>query len=237
MGNELQILNEVDMLVIQATAFQTKAEGMIVEEADHVMAATNLMGFIAQSKAQFETRRTSIVKPLNDSVRQVNDAFKTIEKPLDAATIVLKQKVLTFHGLERQRLAEQERKRAEEEQARQREAEERQKEEEKRLAALDPLDLTWDDIGPAPGSDADNVYAGPPAPCKPQPAVTSYTGRLGSSSVKQVWAFEVMDESLIPREYLLINNQAINMAIRAGTREIAGVRIFQKDQLAIHGGR
>lgn len=47
------------------------------------------------------------------------------------------------------------------------------------------------------------------------------------------WTFEITSEKDIPREYLQVNETAIREAIKAGVREIPGVRIFQSQSLTI----
>jgi hypothetical protein len=47
------------------------------------------------------------------------------------------------------------------------------------------------------------------------------------------WAFEIMDETLVPKEYLIVDEKKIREAIAAGTRSISGVRIFQQESLTI----
>lgn len=42
------------------------------------------------------------------------------------------------------------------------------------------------------------------------------------------WTFEVLDESLLPREFLIADEKKIRTAMHAGAREIPGVRIFQE---------
>jgi hypothetical protein len=234
--SDLAIFDEVEMLTIQADAFRIKAEAMVIKSDEHVTGATNLLGFIAQAKKQFEDRRTGIVKPLNDNVKRVNDAFKTITAPLDTANTTLKQKVLIYHR-------EQERKRQEEiariEAERKVAEEQRQKEIAERQKALDDLGITEGDLAPLPGSDADNIYFPPLeeiAPVVLPPVVPTMTkASLGSATVKKVWAFEITAPADVPREYLTVDEKKIREAVRAGVREIPGVRIYQDDQLAVSG--
>lgn len=47
------------------------------------------------------------------------------------------------------------------------------------------------------------------------------------------WTFEVTDEREIPREYLALDNVAVNRAIRNGVRKIAGLDIFQVEGLRV----
>ncbi len=49
----------------------------------------------------------------------------------------------------------------------------------------------------------------------------------------RTWTFEILNQIDIPREYLIVDETAIRAAIKAGTRSIPGVKIFQKESLAI----
>lgn len=53
------------------------------------------------------------------------------------------------------------------------------------------------------------------------------------ASVSMVWDFEIIDKAQIPLEFLKVDETAIRNAIRAGEREISGVKIFQKPQLSL----
>ncbi len=58
-------------------------------------------------------------------------------------------------------------------------------------------------------------------------------GNQGSSSVRKTWTFEVMDDTLVPREYLAVDEGVISLAVRKGTRDIPGVRIYQQESLSV----
>lgn len=66
--------------------------------------------------------------------------------------------------------------------------------------------------------------------------VTHHVPSFGSTKTKGTtkrWTFETTDASLVPREYLIVDESAIRKAIAAGVREIPGVRIFQEQSLSI----
>jgi hypothetical protein len=75
---------------------------------------------------------------------------------------------------------------------------------------------------------------------KSAPATTVATTQLssasGSASTRKVWRAIVVDEALVPRAYLAVDQKAINTAMKAGVREIPGVTIEQVDELAIRAG-
>lgn len=76
----------------------------------------------------------------------------------------------------------------------------------------------------------------PPAPVAPVTVkeaarVTSISGAKATATRK--WKGEVKDFGLIPRQYLMPNQRAIDAAISGGVREIPGVLIYEDIQTAI----
>ncbi len=66
------------------------------------------------------------------------------------------------------------------------------------------------------------------------PVVTrTIEGSKGSTSMRKTWAYEVMDETLVPREYLMVDEGLIRLAVHDGTRKIPGVRIYQQESLSV----
>lgn len=49
----------------------------------------------------------------------------------------------------------------------------------------------------------------------------------------KTWAFEITDAAQVPRQYMEINESLIRKAVQAGTRDIPGIKIFQKESLSI----
>jgi hypothetical protein len=71
---------------------------------------------------------------------------------------------------------------------------------------------------------------------KAQPAVAADTHvpAFGKSSVKGLtkrWTFEVTDPSLVPREYLVVDETRIREAMNRGERNIPGVRFYQSESI------
>lgn len=55
----------------------------------------------------------------------------------------------------------------------------------------------------------------------------------GRAAEKKRWVATVVDANAVPREYLVVDQAAINAAVRKGVRSIPGVRIEQVDELAV----
>lgn len=66
-----------------------------------------------------------------------------------------------------------------------------------------------------------------PAKTLMQAAQDAAAPKLAGVTVREVYDWEVVDEALVPREYLTVDASAVGKAVRAGTREIPGLRIFK----------
>lgn len=64
-------------------------------------------------------------------------------------------------------------------------------------------------------------------PIMPEPPKVTRTDS-GSSYIRKEWTFEIINPKSIPREYMKVDEQAIRKAVKAGVREISGVRIYQE---------
>lgn len=76
-----------------------------------------------------------------------------------------------------------------------------------------------------------NVIVAPPPMILPADNTTRSSS--GSASLKQEWDFEVVDVTLVPAEYKKVDEALIGKVVRAGMRNIPGVRIFAKKNLAV----
>lgn len=69
------------------------------------------------------------------------------------------------------------------------------------------------------------------------PVVAVQTPKVAGISTRTAWDFEIVDESLIPRKYLVVDRQKIAGVVRALKTEtgIPGIRVFQSTSLAARG--
>lgn len=70
------------------------------------------------------------------------------------------------------------------------------------------------------------------APLAVQEVQTHIRTAKSAVSVSKVWKFEILDEALIPREYLVVDSSSIRVAMNKGVRNIPGVRFYQDNQVA-----
>lgn len=71
------------------------------------------------------------------------------------------------------------------------------------------------------------------APVVPKHDKVARSDTGSSASIRRVMKAEIVDESLVPRDYCEPSMKLINEAVKMGIREIAGVRIFEDVQTVL----
>jgi len=171
-----------------------------------------------------EERRKEIVGPLNDEVKRVNAYAKSIIEPLSKAETHLKRELLSWDKV------------LEEERTKKRlEAEELFRQQQAALAAAEEKLKVDDLFGNDPKMFLKEASLDQAKIEVKQELVENLkeADSIKVSGVQKFWTFEVVDESLIPREYFELKPSLIRAAITAGKREIAGIRIFQESRMSI----
>lgn len=171
-----------------------------------------------------ETRRKELTKPLKDEAKQIEAYAKKVVEPLNKAEAHLKKELVKrAKKLEEERRAEEERLR------KQREAEEKEAEE-KRKKEVEFSNVFGEEKDEQ--STAEKERAEFLAQEKAKKEEKAIASRRIKGTQKR-WTFQIEDESKIPREFLTPDNPQIIKAIRNGTREIAGVKIYQETIVSV----
>ena len=87
------------------------AAGIVIASDDDKELGMYILKDIGTITKGLESKRTELVKPLNDRVKEINAFFKRYSGPLAESDFTLRENVL---GFERKKIAEQKRKEAEE---------------------------------------------------------------------------------------------------------------------------
>jgi hypothetical protein len=203
-------------------SLRSKAEKMIeqaeraqVNDAASAEAAADLAKWFRVLFKKIEEERDSLVRPLNDHVKMINGRFKGTTEALKRGEGVINKKLLDY-------VKEQQRIEAEKAEAA------RKKAEEEALAAALALEAKGNTS--AASEILTDVIEAPETVQK----VGAVRGDFGSvATVRKVWTFEVVELAKVPVEYLEVIGPKVNAAIRAGERDIPGLRIYEKDSLAV----
>jgi len=188
-------------------AMKNEAENHQVKDDETNEQAVEMATQAKQLANKVDKLRLEIVGPHKDFAKKVDSTAKSIKDPLDAIERNLKGKMSKY-------FQEREIARLEAERKAKAEAEALQKKlyEEAKKANVEPVI-----VAPA---------------MIPQPKTIART-ETGSASVRKVWTFDIDDPRSIPRDYMILDQQKVRAAIRAGIREIPGLRIFEETSVAL----
>lgn len=205
------ICKRADIIELAKSANDMLAEVRVFEVVD---AATcqKANDWLIKGKAlnkKLNEGRLADTLPHRNYVATVNDWFKKVTDPIDKMVRDLDPKLVAYSR--KMREAQQaEQRRLEKERA------EAQAKAEKEAQATG-----------VPASPPPPVI--PPATAEPEDRVLS---SAGTSHVRKRWTFEVLDESLIPREYFVLDRVKAQAAVDRGVRVIPGLVVYEKESMA-----
>lgn len=204
----VKVRPQADEVVIalheQSLKLEQYAVVLVITSDGDVKNATNDLSIILGLKKAIEEKRKEYTQPINDHLKAVNEAFKTLTEPLVNADNITRKKVLDYR-------AEQERQRQEAE-----DIAKVERETADRKAALtgEPVVVP-------------EVVEAAPAP------LDHYRAEMGTLGKATIWKWEVVDFSLLPDRFKMENATLIGKVVRAGEREIPGVKIWGEETLRV----
>lgn len=99
--------NEVELksIEVQISPVVEKAQSYVVENIKDVENASAYLKEIKDMEKVVEEKRITFTKPLNESLKNINDTFKKMRQPLEQARDLLTRKILTWKRIESERVA------------------------------------------------------------------------------------------------------------------------------------
>lgn len=214
----------LEPMQIESYKIEERAKAIVVNDAVSYDNTVLFLKEIAQKKKDFKAQRDKYVKPMKDSIKAIDEKLqepiKTLEKMEAIVRETLNNYLAEVNRREQERLA-LEKKKAEEEALRKMEELEHAK-----LQSGEYDEVTQKAIARTVDHEQNKIVE---ATTKQEKINLS----TSETSVSMVWDFEIIDKAQIPLEFLKVDETAIRNAIRAGEREISGVKIFQKPQLSL----
>jgi KTSC domain len=215
----------------QTTTIAEQAQLLTITTPAAHVAAQELIVSISAMKKQVET----FFEPMKTAAHKAHKAVCNREtemlKPLAEAQKKLSEKIVAFEKqVEADRKAEEERRRIEAQAIAEREA----KEEAERLALEDAIEL--EEQGDTEGAAAVLANPVPIAPrYVPAPIVPSQISRVSGAVVKETWKARVVNAALVPREWLMVDEAALNKhaANRKQMAVVPGVEFYPETH--VHG--
>jgi hypothetical protein len=209
---------KIDELQTRGSVLIENAKALVITSQADMETGADLAKAIGSLAKRVEQARTAITGPLNDGLKAANSMFKKVADPLKDAAGDVRDKMLTY-------TLKQEQAAREEAAAARKAAEDKALEEAATLEALG--------YGGAANEAVEQQIAATEAPVQVERTITR-GGMTGAAAfTKKVWTFELEDFNAVPDAYKSLNEVQVRKAIAAGARTIAGLHIFQKDEIAV----
>jgi len=194
------VVETKELTEAKKTARSLYQEAVKLEVVDEASAkyVSEILTDVKITSKSFEAQRKFFVKPLNDQVDKINDLFKTYTKGFGMIEDILNPKLLAYHAVQQELQA---------------------KAQAKIEAETAKVQAQLNKQAKKEGVEAPQVNV---------PVVAQAPNKIGNTSVRKTWTFKVVKESLVPREYMMIDEKKVDAAIREGERKIKGLEIFQK---------
>ncbi len=209
------VLSKVDGFKNIGEQLIAQAERAVIDSDESLAKGADLAKYAKLQLDKQEDARTALVKPLNDHVKFINAQFKPVTSAFEKAISTIKGKMSAYVEA--------------------REKRDRELMEAAKKAAEDmALDRAADLEAQGRAEEAKAVVAAAAELPEAAPKSAAVRGSLGGvGSFRDQWIFEIEDFSKVPDEYKEIATKAVNAAIKKGVREIPGLRIFSKKNVAI----
>jgi hypothetical protein len=187
---------------------------------DSLAVAAESISIAHKLQRELEIARKAEVEPFNSQVSAINAKYKAVMVPLGNIESDLKTKV-DIYKAELLKAAELANRKAEEEK---RKAEQEGRERERKRAKAEAK--RKEDLEALPELPADMFKA--PVVDIPKEAPKSIQTNFGGITSVEQWDFRVVDKSIVPLEFLVVDESAIRRKIKDGVRSIPGVEIFSE---------
>jgi hypothetical protein len=252
MDSNVESLPEVREITGEITQLEAYAASYRVATAEQYQHGAEDLKRVKTAQKRLEDTRTSLTGPINESLRKLNAFFKgpadklvTIERAIKGA--------LTRFADEQERLRREEQRKADEAARKERERLEAQaREAERKAREKAAADRAAAEAAAAAGraeeaaklaarADATEAKAADKvealevrAASVVAPVVSREPPKVAGVSFREVWKFEVTDPTLVPRQYLVVDETKVRKVVQALKADagIPGVRVWSERQPA-----
>lgn len=208
---------KLEQLQQEIAVIEGVAANYIVTTPEQYADAGEQLMIVKSHQKVVEEERTKITKPMNDGLKAANAFFKKFSERLDSIESKFKTALIAYKTAEDQKLrADQAR---EEEKARK----EREKLEAQaaKASAAGREERAAELLQRAAAVVAPIVIADAPS-------------KVTGISMRDAWEYEVIDLSLVPREFMILNEKAVNAWVGSmkGDTKIPGIRVSCRKVMA-----
>lgn len=196
---------EIQKLHGEAVKLENYAKSRVITTKEDLKPATNDLTIIARLKKAFESRRHEIIAPLQQQIKTVNAAFESITLPILSADNITRVKILEFQRQEDVKRQKQE------------EINELRMTAARKEAALKGGEIT---------ESVDLVEVDAEVPKR-------VSTDMGSTGQRMIPKWEEINFAEVPDEYKMLDSAKIGKVVRAGLRNIPGIRIWEEPTLVV----
>lgn len=242
-GFDLDVVRpRFDDYKLEASQIAKDAKTLEVKDDESLNIAVMIGGNAKKISRAIDVKRKEIILYPQEFVKGVNAMCRAITESLDEAERITKQKIGQHQArieMERRKQEEAARKAAAELQDKLR----REAEEVNRQAREEAASIAEGEARKRKASEAEIEAARQAAEAEAKlheieaPTVVAQVipetqkavrTETASAHQRKVWSFEVLDATLVPVEFKIVDQALIRDAVKMGTRSIPGVRIFEE---------
>jgi hypothetical protein len=190
-----------------------QCNNIVIVDTESLQIATSLAKNGKRIEDLIENKRKEITAPILDEKKQIDDHAKSLIADLNKSVSTVRTQILNYEKKQRQ-IAE-----------------------EARLALLEKQRLLEEELRNSVVNESEEdlsaksqqLSAMKEKSAELMQAPASKTG----TTISKIWTFDIIDENLVPVQYMSIDEKKIKEAIRKDVREIPGVKIYQKENLML----
>ena len=191
-----------------------QADSFVVETEIDVGIASEFLKGIKDTENKIEAKRLEFTGPLNQSLKAINTTFKNLKEPLAKAKRTVSDKILSWRKIEAAKVRKAE--------------EEARKIEEEKIRKIQETCESEIDV-----KDKQEMIEEIMEEEEPEVIIKKPETTIGNTQARKIWTFEVTDFAKVPDKYKMINQVEVMADIRAGERDIPGIKIYQKEILSV----
>ena len=182
--------------------------------------AGDLLKNIKKAIAGIDEERKKYTTPLLTLKKKVDDLFKPFSTKLEALKKQLEKPMLVFQE------AEEKRQQAWLEEKKQKEIEEMKQTQAKlEETAAETNSETVIEMAVNVETETKKIEN------REVKAKVKVSGEVATTYVKKTWVYDIVDEKLVPNEYLSLDDKKVKAALKLNVREIKGLKIYQKTDI------
>jgi len=220
-------LKAFDQLSADLSLMVAPIKNLVVTDKATCEQAVTTRKEVKSWEKKIEEKRKELVGPLNDQVKRVNEYAKLISAPINEATNHIDSQLREFERVLEAQRKEAEKKAFEEKMRLEEAARKKIEEQAEDAAALAMFEASNESAEKVLAeAEAEAVRIEFEAHKKNNDTLKEIKQNKVAGS-RRVWKFEILNAAEVPAAFLMVNESAIGAAVRAGTRTIPGVRIFE----------